>query len=111
MAIQIKNFLTKRLESAQTTQYTVGAGSTVIIDKVTSTNTDVVNVDVSVNLVDSGDTPGLQNLVADARTLAPGESYTHPELGGQVLEEGEYFSTLTSVPLGITMRISGREIT
>lgn len=110
MATTVKNFLTKRLENSQVTQYTVASGSTVILDKVTSTNTSAGNVDISVNLVTFGDTPGLGNLVTDTRTLAPNESYTHPELVGQVLEEGDYVSTLTNVSLGITMRISGREI-
>lgn len=111
MAIQVKNFLTKFLEGAQTTQYTVPAGSTVIIDKVTGTNQDVVNCDVSVNLVTSGDTPNLSNLITQTRTIAPSETYTFPELVGQVLEAGDYFSTLTSVGSAVTIRISGREIT
>lgn len=115
MAIQVKNFLTKRLEDAQTTQYTVAAGSTVIIDKVTSTNTTsgltTENVDISVNLVTFEDLPGKENLVTDERTIAPNETYTHPELVGQVLQAGDYISTLTTVNEGITIRISGREIT
>lgn len=111
MAIQIKNFLNVALPAAQTTQFQCPAGAKLIIDKVTGVNQFSANCNVSVNLVDFGDAPTNSNLVVKERTIAPGETYTFPELVGQVLEEGDYFSTLCSLGTSITMRVSGREIT
>ena len=100
----------KQAESAQTTQYTADAVKA-IIDKFTVTNTSVNNVTISVNLVDFGGSAGADNLVIDARTIAPDETYTCPELVGQVLEAGQFISTLASAATSLTIRCSGREIT
>lgn len=100
----------KQAENAQTTQYTADAVKA-IIDKFTVTNTSANNVTISVNLVKSGGTVGADNLVIDARTIAPDETYTCPELVGQVLESGQFISTLASAATSLTIRCSGREIT
>lgn len=100
----------KQAESAQTTQYTADAVKA-IIDKFTVTNTSANNVTISVNLVNFGGTAAASNLVIDARTIAPDETYTCPELVGQVLEAGQFISTLASAATSLTIRCSGREIT
>lgn len=100
----------KQAESAQTTQYTADAVKA-IIDKFTVTNTSAGNVTISVNLVDFGGVAGADNLVIDARTIAPDETYTCPELVGQVLEAAQFISTLASAATSLTIRCSGREIT
>jgi len=100
----------KQAEAAQTAQYTATAVNA-IIDKFTVTNTSANNVAMSVNLVRVLTTAGADNLVIDARTIAPDETYTCPELIGHVLEAGDFISTLASAATSLTIRCSGREIT
>lgn len=100
----------KQIENAQTTQYTA-TNCRAIIDKATATNTSGANVTLSVNLVTSGGSSGVSNLVVNARAIAPNETYTLPELVGQVLDSGGFISTLAGAATSITLRISGREIT
>lgn len=100
----------KQAENAQTTQY-LADNVKAIIDKFTVTNTSAANVTISVNLVNFGGSADASNLVIDARTIAPDETYTCPELVGQVLEAGQFISTLASAATSLTIRCSGREIT
>jgi hypothetical protein len=99
----------KQAEAVQTTQYTATAVKA-IIDKFTVTNTSANNVTLSVNLVTVLGTAGASNLILDARAIAPDETYTCPELAGQVLEAGGFISTLASAATSLTIRCSGREI-
>jgi hypothetical protein len=111
MAVTAKALIgSKQAEAAQTTQYTA-TNAIAIIDKFTATNTGTANQTLSVNLVTSGGSPGVANLIADARSIAPGETYTFPELVGHVLNTGGFISTLSSSATDITIRASGREIT
>lgn len=99
----------KEMEAAQTTQYTA-VNCTAIIDKFTATNTSASNAVISVNLVTSGSSAGATNLIVDARSIAPNETYTFPELVGQVLASNGFIST-TGTATSLTIRASGREIT
>jgi hypothetical protein len=99
----------KQAENSQTTQYTATAVKA-IIDKFTVTNTSAGNVTLSVNLVTVSGSAGASNLILDTRTIAPDETYTCPELVGQVLEAGGFISTLASAATSLTIRCSGREI-
>lgn len=111
MSVLVKTLIqSKQAENAQTTQYTA-ANCKTIIDKFTATNTSAANVSLSVNLVASGGSPGVSNLVVNARAVAPGETYTFPELVGQVLEPGGFISTIAGAVTSLTIRASGREIT
>lgn len=111
MAIQIINIIPrKQAEAVQTAQYT-STNSKTLIDKFTATNTSANNVDISVNLVANGGTASDANLVVDTRTLAPQETYTFPELVGQLLESGGFISTLASAATSITISATGRVIT
>ena len=110
MTVTVKTLVAPKFaEIAQTTQYTAVNCKT-IIDKFTGTNTSASNVTISVNLVTSGGSAGATNLIVDARSIAPDEAYTFPELVGQVLEPGSFISTASSNNV-ITIRVSGREIT
>lgn len=100
----------KSVELAQTTQYT-STGVTTIIDKFTATNYAATAQTISVNLVTATDTPGNSNLIVKTKTLQPGETYTFPELVGQVLSVGAFISTVTSAASSINMRVSGRQVT
>jgi hypothetical protein len=111
MAVTIKVLIpAKQAENSQTTQYTA-ANAKAIIDKFTATNTSAGNVTISVNLVTSTDSPGAANLIVDARSIAPNECYTFPELIGQSLDSGSFISTIASAAASLTIRSSGREIT
>jgi hypothetical protein len=111
MAVTVKNIIPrKQAEDTQTTQYTAD-NVKCIIDKFTVTNTSAGNVVFSTNLVAVADSAGDQNLVVKSRTLAPKETYTCPELVGQVLEPGGFISTLAGTASALTISASGREIT
>ena len=111
MGVLVKVLIpSKQAEASQTTQYTAVNCKT-IIDKATVTNTSAANATLSVNLVTSGGSAGVSNLIVDARAIAPDETYTLPELVGQVLEPGGFISTLASTASALTIRFSGREIT
>jgi hypothetical protein len=98
----------KQAENSQTTQYTVPTGTRTIIDKFTARS--VAGATLSVNLVASGGAAGASNLIA-TKTLAAGEHYTFPELVGQVLNTGDFISTISTVATDTVIRISGRENT
>jgi len=111
MTVTVKVLIpAKQAESSQTTQYTAVNCKT-IIDKFTATNTSAANVTIGVNLVTSGGAAGVDNLIVDSRAIAPDETYTFPELVGQVLEPGGFISTIASAATSLTIRASGREIT
>ena len=111
MSVLVKALIpAKQAENAQTTQYTA-TNCKAIIDKFTATNTSAANVTISVNLVTSGGSPGASNLIVDTRAIAPDETYTFPELVGQVLDVGGFISTIASAATSLTIRASGREIT
>jgi hypothetical protein len=110
MTVTVKVLIpAKQAEGTQTTQYTATNCKT-IIDKFTATNTTAGNVTISVNLVTSG-AALVTNLIVDTRSLAPDETYTFPELVGQVLEPNGFISTIASAATSLTIRASGREIT
>lgn len=110
MAVTVKALIpAKAAENSQTTQYTA-VNCRAIIDKFTATNTSGANASLSVNIVASGGTAGSTNLIVDTRTIAPDETYTFPELVGQVLDSGSFISTIASAASSLTIRASGREI-
>jgi hypothetical protein len=99
----------KQAENVQTTQYTATNVRT-IIDKFTATNTSAGAVTLSVNIVTSADTAGNQNLIVKLKSLAISETYSFPEIVGQVLDSGGFISTIAGAATSITIRASGREI-
>lgn len=100
----------KDAENAQTTQYTA-TNVTTIIDKFTATNHSGSAAVLSVNVVTTGDTAGTQNLIVKTKSLQAGETYTFPELVGQILLPGGFISTLAGTASAINIRASGREVT
>lgn len=111
MAVTVKTLITaKEAENTQTAQYTA-VNCRAIIDKFTATNHSAANATLSVNLIPDLGSAGNDNLIVKQRSIAPGETYTLPELVGQVLDNGAFISTLASAANAITIRASGREIT
>ena len=100
----------KTAENTQTTQYT-STNLTTIIDKFTATNYSASAATISVNLVTLADTAGNQNLIVKTKSLQPAETYTFPEIVGQILAPGGFISTIASAATAINIRSSGREIT
>lgn len=110
MSVIARNIIArKEAEATQTTQYTA-SGVRTIIDKFTVTNTSAANAVFSCNLVASGGTPSNANLVLKTHTIFPTETYTCPELVGQILEAGGFISTLADTANALTISASGREI-
>jgi hypothetical protein len=99
----------KIVENTQTTQYTAN-GVTTIIDKFTATNYSATAATISVNLVTTSGSAGNANLITKTKTLQPSEVYTFPELVGQVLNAGDFISTIAGTATAINMRVSGREV-
>jgi hypothetical protein len=100
----------KTVENVQTTQYTA-TGVSAIIDKFTATNYTATAATISVNLVTVSGSSGNQNLIVKTKTLQASETYTFPELVGQVLGPGDFISTIAGTASAINMRVSGREVT
>lgn len=100
----------KQAEGIDTTQYTAVNCKTVI-DKFTATNTTAAPVTINVNLVAAGGTVGAVNRVVETKSIAPHETYTFPELVGQLLEVGGFISTYAGAAASLTISASGREIT
>lgn len=111
MTVTVKNIIpAKDAENSQTAQYTASNCKT-IIDKFTGTNHTASNATISVNLVVSGGSAAATNVIVSTRTIAPGETYTFPELVGHSLESGGFISTIAGTASAISIRASGREIT
>lgn len=111
MTVTVKNLVpAKTVENSQTTQYTA-TGVTTIIDKFTATNYNTAAATISVNLVTVAGSAGNSNLITKTKTLQPAEVYTFPELVGQVLNPGDFISTIAGTASAINMRVSGREVT
>jgi hypothetical protein len=110
MTVTAKNLVpAKIVENSQTTHYTAN-NVTTIIDKFTATNFSATTATISVNLVTPAGSAGNLNLITKAKSLAPAEVYTFPELVGQILPVGGFISTIASAASSINMRVSGREI-
>jgi len=111
MAVTVKVLIPAKIaENTQTKQYTA-TGVTAIIDKFTATNYSAAAETLSVNLVTTAGSAGNNNLIVKTKTLQAGETYTFPELIGQVLGAGDFISTLASSATAINIRASGREVT
>lgn len=112
MAVTAKALINAlQAQNVETAQYTAPAATRTIIDKFTGTNTTAGGVTLTVKLVPNGGAAGASNTIVSAKNLAAGEAYTFPELVGQVLNPGDFISTLAGAAASITIRASGREVT
>jgi len=100
----------KYAENSQTTQYTAATGVRTIVDKVTATNVTASAATLAVNIVASGGSASAANVVLQTKTIATGECYTCPELVGQILNAGDFISTLGGTASAVVIRLSGREV-
>jgi hypothetical protein len=98
----------KYAENTQVTQYTA-TGVRTIVDKFTGYNGTGGAVILTVNLVPSAGSAGATN-VKVSKSIAAGETYTFPEIVGQILNAGDFISTIAGAASSIVIRISGREV-
>ena len=101
----------KYAESSETTQYTAGTGTRTIIDKFTGTNVTASAATLTVKIIASGGTASADETIVYQKTIAAGETYTFPEVTGQILNAGDFLSTLAGTASAIVVRMSGRENT
>lgn len=110
MTVTVKVLIpAKTAEAAQTTQYTAN-NVTTIIDKFTATNYSAIAAALSINLVATAGAAGNLNLIVKTKILQPSETYTFPEIVGQVLLPGNFISTIAGTAASVNIRASGREI-
>lgn len=93
--------------ASETTIYTAASRRT-IIDKFTCFS--AAGGTVTFKIVPSAGTAGASNAMV-TKTLAAGETYTFPEMVGQILSPGDFISELAVLASTVVRRISGREIT
>ena len=99
----------KVAEAVETTQYT-SLNCMTIIDKFTAFNPTGAIVTLTASLVTSGGAGGgLSRTVSVG--VAPGRTYTFPELVGHTLESGDFISTIAGTAASLNIRASGRQIT
>lgn len=107
MSVTAKAIVTaKYAEDSSTTQYTARSVNT-IIDKFTATNVTAGSETLSVYIGGGSDA----FLIVKLKSLAPSETYTFPELVGQIVNSSEIIKTIASAASSIVIRVSGREIT
>jgi hypothetical protein len=110
MTVTVTNLITSQAAvAAQTTYYTVPTATTVILDKMTATNTSGAAQTVSLNLVNSGGAASAANLITSNQSIAAGAVYQFPEAVGHVLTPGQFISINASATT-VTLRASGRVI-
>lgn len=102
------------IPASQTTVYTAGSSTsplTTSIDKTTVTNVTATNQSFSLSIVPAGIVPTDEHIVIQNKTIASGETYTCPEVTGQILRNGGFVSVVATAANSITLRMSGREVT
>lgn len=111
MANTEKVFFRRQIEDTNTIQYTCPSDvSIAVITKFTVTNTSANVIDFSCHLVENGDSIGDQNLIVDARPIAPGETWNAVPLVGQKIETAGVISTLASAATSLTISACGYEV-
>lgn len=80
---------------------------TTIIDKCTVTNFGAASATFTVYLSTSASD---NNIVIKAKTLQPNETYTCPEVVGQVLNSAQTLNATSDTVSSMNIRVSGRQV-
>lgn len=96
--------------AGDTVQYTTPGVTKTIVDKFTGTNTTAAAATLTVYIT-TGAAGAASTTIVSAKSIAPGETYTFPEIVGHVLAAGDVIRTASGTANAITIRASGREIT
>ena len=111
MAVNVKVLIPAKIaENTQVTQY-IAQNVSAIIDKFTATNYSAAAATISVNLVTAAGSAGNDNLIVKTKTLQAGETYTFPEIVGQILAPSGFISTIAGTASAVNIRASGRQVT
>ena len=94
--------------NAETTMYTA-SGVRTIIDKFVGYNSGAAAAVLTVRIVIVGGAAGISNTLI-VKSLAAGETYTFPEIVGNVLDVGGFVSVLAGTASAVVVRASGREV-
>jgi len=97
------------VETTQTTKY-IATNCRAIVDFWTVTNTSAGALTYSANVVPAGGAPTADNLIVQAKSIAPGETWVATPLIGRRLAPGDFLSTVASAA-GLNQRAEGRRIT
>lgn len=98
----------KFAEAVETSQYPSDNCKTAV-DKFTATNISGANATLTVHMVPLGGAAATSNAIT--KVIAPGATWTFPEIVGHSLEAGDVLSTLASAANAIWIRASGRQFT
>lgn len=110
MAVTPKRLMQSQQLGTFSASYYTATNVTTIIDKMTLTNTTAGAVAATIDLVDYGATAGVAYRVISARSIAPGETYTCPEVVGHILNAGDAIHGFAGSGSSLTIRASGREV-
>ena len=99
----------KYLENVQTDKY-IAVGVKAVIDAVTLTNSGGTGANVTLQIVPVSSSASAANTMISSHYLSPGESYSCPEVVGQVLRPSEKLSGICTLASAVVIRVSGREI-
>jgi hypothetical protein len=111
MAVQAKRLVSGSLLTGSAATYYTASNVTTRIDKMTATNTDTSARTITVYLVPNAGTAGDSNIIIDAKSILPGETYTCPEGVGHVVQNGGTIQALASTAGVVSFMSSGVEIT
>lgn len=111
MTVIVDNLIpAQAMAASPTAYYTVPAGTRVILDKITATNTSGIPAIVSLFIPNSGDGASTANTITSSKTIGAGVAYLFPEAVGHVLTAGQYIA-LNSTSSAVSLRASGRIVT
>ena len=109
MSVAAKPLISAQFVPAvETTMYTA-SGVRAIIDKFVGYNSSASAAVLTVRLVIVGGTAGVSSTLI-VKSLAAGETYTFPEIVGNVLDIGGFVSVLAGTASAVVVRASGREV-
>jgi len=114
MAVNVKTLIqaTQATTDITTSPSYTATNVKAIVDKFTGTNTSANNETLSVYITNTvPPVVSSAKQIVNARVIAPGETYTFPEVVGQILDSGYAVCTVASTNAALTIRASGREIT
>lgn len=111
MAVNIRELIPAIQVAATATTYATSSNCVTRFDSFTLTNNDTVVQTVTVHVIPSGGTASAVNKIINAKSLAPGECYTCPEMVGKAIKAGAFVQALASTAGKVTLHASGIEVT
>jgi hypothetical protein len=94
-------------DALSTTPLYTAVNVTAILDKCTVTNYSAASATFSVYASTAAED---NNVLIQDKTLMPNETYTCPEVVGQIINKNGTFNAAASAATSLNIRVSGREI-